>query len=131
MRPEVKELGASTCLQWDDYVQRSSDSTFFHRAGWKIVLERAFGHKAHFLYAEEAGTIVGILPLAQVKSALFGHSLSSLPFCVYGGIVADTDEAASALREAACDAWQTTCLDAELIKTVCNAAYLAQREVKS
>jgi FemAB-related protein (PEP-CTERM system-associated) len=102
MTLQVRELDAGGRELWDAYVQRTNESTFFHRAGWKAVLERAFGHKTHFLYAEQAGDVVGILPLAQVKSALFGHSLSSLPFCVYGGIVADTDEAATALREEAC-----------------------------
>ncbi len=58
----------------------SPDATFFHRAGWKTVLERAFGHRTHFLYAERNGQIEGILPLAQVKSLLFGNNLSSLPF---------------------------------------------------
>ena len=98
----VNTLDAQDLERWDDYVQRADQATFFHRAGWKSVLERAFGHKTYFLYAEEAGVIVGILPLAQVKSLLFGNSLSSLPFCVYGGIVADTDEAAAALRHEAC-----------------------------
>jgi FemAB-related protein (PEP-CTERM system-associated) len=37
------------------------------------------------------------LPLAEVKSFLFGHSLVSLPFCVYGGVAADTDRARLAL----------------------------------
>ena len=37
----------------------------------------------------------GVLPLAEVKSLLFGHALVSTPFCVYGGIVA-ADEAAHA-----------------------------------
>ena len=98
----VKTLDARDLERWDAYVHRADQATFFHRAGWKSVLERAFGHKTYFLYAEDAGVIVGILPLAQVKSALFGNSLSSLPFCVYGGIVADTDEAAAALRQEAC-----------------------------
>ena len=66
-------------------------------------MQRAFGHKTQFLYAEQNGDIVGILPLAEVKSLLFGHSLSSLPFCVYGGIVAETEDAAAALRKAACE----------------------------
>lgn len=102
MKVLVKSLDLTDLDRWDAYVQGAQSATFFHRAGWKSVLERAFGHKAHFLYAECAGAIVGILPLAQVKSALFGNSLSSLPFCVYGGIVADTAEAADALREEAC-----------------------------
>jgi hypothetical protein len=38
-----------------------------------------------------------VLPLAHVKSFLFGSALTSLPFAVYGGVVADDDEAAAAL----------------------------------
>lgn len=98
----IKRLDATNQQAWDAYVQSAADATFFHRAGWKTVLERAFRHKTHFLYAEDAGTIVGVLPLAQVKSSLFGHSLASLPFCVYGGIVADNEQAATLLREEAC-----------------------------
>lgn len=99
----VKTLDPHDLVRWDAYVQGAEQATFFHRAGWKTVLERAFGHETYFLYVEDAGSIVGILPLAQVKSVLFGNSLSSLPFCVYGGIVADSEEASAALRqEASC-----------------------------
>jgi FemAB-related protein (PEP-CTERM system-associated) len=98
----VRELDASSAARWDDYVRVAEAATFFHRAGWKPVLERAFGHRGLFLYAEQDGVISGVLPLAQVKSLLFGNSLSSLPFCVYGGIVADSPEASDALRAAAC-----------------------------
>lgn len=102
MTLEVKKLDADNLQRWDSYVANTPAATFFHKAGWKSVLERAFGHRTHFLYAQSDGAIVGLLPLGEVKSALFGHSLSSLPFCVYGGIVADTDEAALALRNEAC-----------------------------
>ena len=103
MPVEIKALDSTTFDVWDDYVEKAPAATFFHRAGWSTVLQRAFGHKTQFLYAEQNGDIVGILPLAEVKSLLFGHSLSSLPFCVYGGIVADTEDAAAALRKAACE----------------------------
>ena len=98
----VKTLDTHAMTRWDDYVQRAEAATFFHRAGWKTVLERAFGHNTYFLYAQDDGEIVGVLPLAQVKSALFGNTLSALPFCVYGGIVADNEQAAQALRQEAC-----------------------------
>jgi FemAB-related protein (PEP-CTERM system-associated) len=98
----VGTLDAQAMDRWDDYVQRAETATFFHRAGWKVVLERAFGHNTYFLYAQDEGVIVGILPLAQVKSALFGNTLSSLPFCVYGGIVADNEQVAQVLRQEAC-----------------------------
>jgi FemAB-related protein (PEP-CTERM system-associated) len=45
---------------------------------------------------------VGVLPLAEVKSLVFGHTLVSLPFCVYGGIAARNERAWHALDAAAC-----------------------------
>jgi len=87
--------------RWDQFVFSCPAATFFHRAGWKEVIERAFGHRTHFLLAEENGAIQGVLPLAEIDSRLFGHSLSSLPFCVYGGIIASTEPARQALDEAA------------------------------
>jgi hypothetical protein len=54
------------------------------------VMHDVFGHATHYLYAEQDGAIVGVLPLAQVKSLLFGHALVSLPFCVYGGVAPAT-----------------------------------------
>ena len=44
---------------------------------------------------------MGVLPLAEVKSRLFGHTLAALPFCVYGGVAAEGDRARQALDEAA------------------------------
>ena len=73
-------------------------ATFFHRAGWQHVLRSVFRHGTHYLKAERNGRIVGVLPLAHVKSMLFGNALTSLPFAVYGGVVADDDEAAAALE---------------------------------
>ena len=103
MELAVKQLENVDFERWDSYVESAESSTFFHRAGWKTVLERAFGHTTYFLYVEKNGEISGILPLAQVKSVLFGNSLASLPFCVYGGIVADDQQSADALTESACE----------------------------
>ena len=100
---KVCHLSGTDFARWDAFVEACPEATFFHRADWKTVLERAFGHRTHYLYAELNGEIQGLLPLAQVKSLLFGNTLSSLPFCVYGGIIANNDEARAALREAACE----------------------------
>lgn len=97
----IKELEQSNYALWDEFVQKHPAATFFHLAGWKTVLEKAFGHKTVFLYVEEDEKIQGILPLGQVKSLLFGNSLISLPFCVSGGIVAENAEAKAALENAA------------------------------
>ena len=88
---QVRELQSADFARWDSFVAGCGEATFFHRAGWKNVIERAFGHRTYYLYAEAAGRIEGVLPLAEVKSLLFGHTLTSLPFCVYGGVAASTD----------------------------------------
>ncbi len=98
---EVRGFAPADRVRWDEFVHRCVDATFFHRIGWKEVIEECFGHPTHFLLAERDAQIVGVLPLAEVKSFLFGHALVSLPFCAYGGVAADEDEAVSALHTAA------------------------------
>ena len=39
------------------------------------MIEEVFRHRTHFLYAERARRIEGVLPLAHVKSLLFGNAL--------------------------------------------------------
>ncbi|HTJ96463.1 MAG TPA: FemAB family XrtA/PEP-CTERM system-associated protein [Rhodocyclaceae bacterium] len=87
--------------RWDTFVFAHPDATFFHRAGWLTIIEEVFRHPTHFLYAEEGGVIQAIMPLAQVKSRLFGNALTSLPFAVYGGVLANQPEAAHALEQEA------------------------------
>lgn len=86
---------------WDNYVMNSSEATFFHLSGWKSVLERTFGYKSHYIYAERDGKICGILPLFLIKSLLSGKALVSLPFSVYGGVCVDNEEIAKLLIEEA------------------------------
>lgn len=93
----VRPARPEDAVAWDAFVLAEPQATFFHRYGWREVLERAFGHRTHFLLAQRDGRIEGVLPLAQIKSRLFGHSLVSTPFCVYGGIAAATPEARAAL----------------------------------
>lgn len=87
--------------RWNDYVLAHPAGTFFHRFEWRQLIADEFGHAPHFLLAEREGQIVGVLPLAQMKSLLFGNSLVSLPFCVYGGPIADDPMALQALDQAA------------------------------
>ncbi len=100
---KIEILDNSKVKLWDEYVERSENATFFHKAGWKEVIERAFGHKTYFFYMENQGEITGILPLVHIKSLLFGNALCSTSFCVYGGVVADDPEIVSALDRKACE----------------------------
>jgi FemAB-related protein (PEP-CTERM system-associated) len=94
---QVKSLDEASAARWDTFVDACSEATFFHRAGWKRVIERSFHHPCHFLYAETGGSIKGVLPLVHVKSRLFGNALISNAFCVYGGPAATHEAAFRAL----------------------------------
>ncbi len=95
----VSLLTSSQRERWDDFVQRCPQATFFHLSAWQGILEEVFDHRSFYLYAERAGEIVAVLPLAEVRSRLFGHALTSLPFWVYGGIAADVDAGADVAHE--------------------------------
>ncbi|NKB21353.1 MAG: FemAB family PEP-CTERM system-associated protein [Alphaproteobacteria bacterium] len=95
----VKLLDNEAIGRWDTFVDGCSDATFFHRAGWKSVIERAFGHNCYFFYAERGTEIVGLLPLVHVKSLLFGNSLISTGFTVGGGPITLDSGALAALEE--------------------------------
>lgn len=88
---------------WDAFVLACPQATFFHRSTWQGLLRDLFRHDTHYLYAHDGGRITGVLPLAQVKSLLFGNALTSLPFAVYGGVAAVDEASAQALEQAAQD----------------------------
>jgi FemAB-related protein (PEP-CTERM system-associated) len=107
----IKTLDVANYSRWDDFVQVSTDATFFHLSGWKEVIERAFGHKTFFLYVENDGKITGILPLVHINSLFFGNTLVSIAPCVYGGIVASDEQSYLKLDNEACRLAKELCVD--------------------
>jgi FemAB-related protein (PEP-CTERM system-associated) len=107
----VQSLQAGDRQRWDEFVTCCPAATFFHRAGWQEVIQRAFGHATYFLYAEVGGAIEGVLPIGHINSRLFGNALISVPFCTQGGIAANTPEAHAVLAEAACKLADTLSVD--------------------
>ncbi len=104
----IRSLDNAGAAAWDTFVQCHPDGTFFHRASWSTVIAHAFGHRTHYVYAERDGAITGVMPLAQVKTLLFGNTLISVPFCVYGGPLAADPETATALSDHASSLLQRT-----------------------
>ena len=102
-RPVVRAFAPEDSARWEAYVEACAEASFFHRIGWREIIEDIFRHRTHYRIAERRGQIVGILPLAEVRSRFFGHALVSLPFCVYGGPAADDADAARVLVDAASD----------------------------
>jgi FemAB-related protein (PEP-CTERM system-associated) len=88
----VRPFRAGDQRRWDQFVWAHTSGTFFHLSGWKRVIERAFGHCTYYLIAERGPAVTGVLPLTHVKSLLFGSSLISNAFGVYGGPIAEDNE---------------------------------------
>jgi FemAB-related protein (PEP-CTERM system-associated) len=94
----IRPFRADDAGRWDDFIRASECGTFFHLSRWSRVIERAFGHRTHYLLAERAGAVTGVLPLTHVRSTLFGAALISNAFAVYGGPVAADDQSRCALE---------------------------------
>jgi hypothetical protein len=97
----VEALNSAGVAAWDRFVLAAPGATFFHRAGWKEVIERSFGHDCHFLQAKCDDRITGVLALVHVSSRLFGNALISNAYGVYGGPLASEQASLQALNEAA------------------------------
>ncbi len=111
LRANVRAFEPGDAERWEAFVNSCPDATFFHRLGWRDIIESVFRHRTHYLVAERGAQIVGILPLAEVRSRLFGHTLVSLPFCVYGGPAAADADAEHALIDAASELAQSLDVD--------------------
>ncbi len=99
----------------DTYVRAHRQATPFHLSGWSRAVARGCGQVNHYLVAEIAGAIVGVLPLTVVHSPLFGRALVSSAFAVGGGALASDDAVAKALiDEAVAMADRLTCPTVEL-----------------
>ena len=97
----VEMLTDAGAADWEAFVARHPHATIFHSLRWRRVVRATCGHDDYYLVARRNGQVSGILPLMCVRSLIFGTTLISVSFGVYGGIVADDRAAAEALAERA------------------------------
>jgi FemAB-related protein (PEP-CTERM system-associated) len=89
-------------LPWlETYVSRGGRVPLSRHPAWMTVLERGLGHTPYCLEAVAEGKTVGVLPLAYVRSLLFGRFLVGLPYLNYGGPQADDAATAGRLLDEA------------------------------
>jgi serine/alanine adding enzyme len=87
-----------TSEEWDDYVTQHPNATIYNTSAIKKVIEDTFRHPCHYLAAiDNNREIHGILPLVEMKSRLFGHFMTSLPFFNYGGLLTSNPDAENSL----------------------------------
>ena len=103
MSTAIRKIGNQDLPAWDAFVEAAQGASFYHRAGWKTILEDVFNYRTHYLVHETDGVLSGILPLAEIKSVLFGHTLVSTPLCMSGGALVSSEIAHSELMSYACE----------------------------
>jgi FemAB-related protein (PEP-CTERM system-associated) len=84
-----------------NYLATHRQATPFHRREWGRAVARACRQEDHCLVAERGGTLVGLVPLTEIHSPLFGRALTSSGFAVGGGILCDDPDAGEAIAAAA------------------------------
>lgn len=97
----VRDLDDAGRERWDGYVAAAPGGTFFHTLAWRDAVIHTWGHETRFLMACRGDAVVGVLPLYRIRSFLAGTLIVSVPYAVYGGILADDAEVVHALFEAA------------------------------
>jgi len=80
---------AGDCARIAAFVTATEGGTPFHLPAWSIAVARGCGQRARYLVAEQGGAIVGVLPLTEMRSPLFGRALVSAGFAVDGGVLGD------------------------------------------
>jgi serine/alanine adding enzyme len=94
--PTVAEFERAPA-EWDGFVRQHAGS-FCHLWGWRAVMADVMGHRVRYRAAwSEAGELVGVNPLVEIETRLFGHFLLSMPFLNVGGV--GSDAARRALAE--------------------------------
>lgn len=91
---------ATEAARADAFVRDQPGATPFHLTGWSRAVAQGCGQRARYLVAERAnGSTAGVLPLTEMRSALFGRALVSTGFGVGGGVLGE------AVEELASGAW--------------------------
>ncbi|WP_431685884.1 FemAB family XrtA/PEP-CTERM system-associated protein [Hahella sp. NBU794] len=96
----VVEVDAEPGLRasWEEYVDQHLQASPYHKLWVKSFVESVYGHPCRFICAlDESNRVVGILPLTQLNSRLFGNFIVSAPYFNYGGILADSKQVAQML----------------------------------
>ncbi len=92
---EIKTFDLNSVSAWDELVNRFSGGPYLYRA-WQEACLKTYGQKPVFLLAFRGQEAAGGLVLSRFKG-LRSKSLVSLPFCDYGGPLAEDEEVKKSL----------------------------------
>lgn len=102
---EVRVLGPADLTPrmraWDTGFLQPWRAVPSHHPAWLLVMQRGLRHVPYCLEAVRAQATVGLLPLAYVRSVLFGRFLVGLPYLNSAGVMTRDPTVATALIDRA------------------------------
>ncbi|MFM7783204.1 MAG: FemAB family XrtA/PEP-CTERM system-associated protein [Gammaproteobacteria bacterium] len=74
---------------WDGFVRAHPAASLYHLSVWRRLIVNDMGHRDISLVAKSpGGAVLGVLPLIEIRSRLFGNFAVSMPYFNYGGPLA-------------------------------------------
>lgn len=98
---DIVLLNEHRAVEWRRYIENAHQAAFAHELEWRNVVEKTYRHTPYYLMAIDADTVAGLLPLFLVRSPFFGRFLVTAPYLSHGGLLAEDEQVAGALVEAA------------------------------
>lgn len=92
---------AENLPRWTAWLASRHESWLSRQPAWLGVLAEGLKHEPYMIEATQGCQVVGLLPLAYVKSLLFGKFLVGLPYLNMGGVLADDAAISRSLVDAA------------------------------
>lgn len=87
--------------RWDEFVRRHPDATFFHLSDWHDIIDVSYrSFQPRYRYVEQAGEIIAVLPVTEVRRPLISPALISNPFAVSAGVLCRDPGSESEVLEA-------------------------------
>ncbi len=84
--------------KWNEYIENHEFASVYHHTFFRDAVVKTYEHENFYLIAfDEHGNARGVLPLFLIKRPFIGRELVSLPFCDYGGLIADCSDTGAAL----------------------------------
>jgi serine/alanine adding enzyme len=128
MQVELLDADDAACR---DFVLKSPQGRICHLPSWTRMVCRVGGYGPCYLVARDGPAVVGVMPMAQVRSWLFGNRMISMAFSNYGGAISTTLAATEALYHKAVElAEEAGCRSIEFRGLAALPFDLPQREGK-
>jgi len=97
----ISSVGRELAAAVDAYLLASPFAYAYHRPAWTLAIRDAYGFDTDLFTASEGERLVGMLQATHHRGLRFRTGLCSLPYCDFGGVVADNERATELLVGAA------------------------------